>query len=35
MAVKYDFVGWATRNDLLCSDGRVIRHNAFADCDGK
>lgn len=35
MAGKYDFVGWATRNDLQCSDGRIIRHNAFADCDGK
>ena len=30
-----DFTGWATRNDIRCSDGRVIRHNAFADCDGK
>lgn len=30
-----DFTGWATRNDIKCSDGRVIRHNAFADCDGK
>lgn len=30
-----DFSGWATRNDLLCSDGRVIRHNAFADQDGE
>lgn len=35
MAVKYDFVGYATRNDLQCSDGRVIRKNAFKDCDGK
>ena len=31
----YDFAGWATRNDLKCGDGRVIRHNAFKDCDGK
>lgn len=31
----YDFAGWATKNDLLCSDGRIIRHNAFSDCDGK
>lgn len=30
-----DFSGWATRNDLECSDGRVIRHDAFKDCDGK
>lgn len=29
-----DFSGWATRNDLLCSDGRTIRKNAFQDCDG-
>ena len=34
MAKNYDFSGWATRNDLLCSDGRTIRRNAFADCDG-
>lgn len=35
MAKKnYDFWGWATRNDLKCSDGRTIRHNAFKDCDG-
>ena len=32
---RYDFCGYATRNDLLCSDGRTIRHNAFKDCDGK
>lgn len=32
---NYDFAGWATRNDLKCGDGRVIRHNAFKDCDGK
>jgi HK97 family phage prohead protease len=32
---KYDFSGWATRNDLLCADGRTIRHNAFKDDDGK
>ena len=34
MANKYDFVGWATKNDLLCSDGRTIRKGAFKDCDG-
>lgn len=33
--VKYDFHGWATRNDLKCSDGRVIRRDAFKNCDGK
>lgn len=32
---NYDFVGWATKNDIRCSDGRTIRHNAFADNDGK
>ena len=31
---KYDFSGWATRNDLKCSDGRTIRRDAFKDCDG-
>lgn len=31
----YDFSGWATRNDLKCADGRTIRKNAFADCNGK
>ena len=31
---KYDFSGWATRNDLRCSDGRIIRQDAFKDCDG-
>ena len=34
MKRKYDFGGYATRNDLRCSDGRTIRHNAFKDCDG-
>ena len=33
--LKYDFSGWATRNDLVCSDGRTIRRDAFAHCDGK
>lgn len=30
-----DFSGWATRNDLLCGDGRVIRKDAFKGNDGK
>lgn len=34
MASKYDFAGWVTKNDLLCSDGRTIRRDAFKDCDG-
>lgn len=28
-----DFSGWATRNDLKCSDGRVIRRDAFKNND--
>ena len=31
---KFDFCGWATRNDLQCSDGRIIRRDAFKHCDG-
>lgn len=34
MGKKYDFSGWATRNNLLCSDGRTIRKDAFAHQDG-
>ena len=33
--MEYDFSGWATKNDLRCSDGRIIRHNAFASDDGR
>lgn len=33
--VKCDFAGWATRNDLLCGDGRVIKKDAFKDNDGR
>ena len=32
--MDYDFCGWATRNDCRCSDGRVIRRDAFKDNDG-
>ena len=32
---KYDFSGWATRNDRACTDGRTIRKDAFKHCDGK
>lgn len=35
MDKKFDFAGWATRANLLCSDGRVIMKDAFKDCDGK
>ena len=30
----YDFCGWATRNDLRCTDGRTIKRDAFAHQDG-
>ena len=33
--MKYDFSGWATRNDLKCSDGRVIRKDAFKGQNGQ
>ena len=33
--MKFDFGGWATRNDLRCSDGRTIRKNAFKAQDGQ
>lgn len=32
--MKYDFSGWATRNDLLCSDGLTIKKDAFKQNDG-
>lgn len=35
MKAKYDFSGWATKNDLRCSDGRTIRKDAFKDDNGK
>lgn len=34
MSKRYDFAGWATRNNIRCSDGRVIMKDAFKDCDG-
>lgn len=34
MSETYDFSGWATRNNLRCSDGRVILRDAFRDNDG-
>ena len=33
--MKYDFGGYATKNDIECSDGRIIRAHAFADQDGE
>lgn len=35
MGAKYDFSGYATKNDLRCSDGRTIRKDAFKDNDGQ
>ena len=35
MAKTFDFSGWATKNDLLCADGRIIRRDAFKDNDGQ
>ena len=34
MGKPYDFSGWATRANTLCSDGRTILRDAFKDCDG-
>ena len=31
----YDISGYVTKNDILCSDGRIIRQNAFIDNDGE
>ena len=33
--MKYDFGGWATKNNLKCSDGLTIMQNAFQENDGK
>lgn len=33
--MDYDFAGWATKNDIKCSDGRTIRQNAFMHNDGE
>lgn len=33
--MKYDFEGWATKNDLQCADGLIIRKDAFRVNDGK
>lgn len=35
MGEKFDFSGWATRNNLKCSDGRTIRKDAFKDNNGQ
>ena len=33
--MDYDFSGWATRNNIKCSDGRIIMRDAFKDNDGQ
>ena len=33
--MEFDFCGWATKNDLQCSDGRIIRRDAFKHNDGQ
>lgn len=35
MGEKFDFAGWATKNDILCADGRTIRDGAFIENDGQ
>jgi len=35
MAKKYDFGGYATRNNLVCTDGLIIRKDAFKDANGQ
>lgn len=35
MSKKYDFSGWATKNNLRCSDGRTILRDAFKHNDGQ
>ena len=34
MSNRPDFCGYVTRNDILCSDGRIIKKDAFKECDG-
>lgn len=33
--MKYDFAGWATKNNMRCSDGLIIMQNAFKHNDGQ
>lgn len=35
MKTDYDFGGWATRNNIKCSDGRIILKDAFKENDGQ
>lgn len=32
---SYDFAGWVTKNDIKCSDGVIIKHDAFRENDGQ
>lgn len=32
---EYDFCGWASKNNLRCADGRIIRKDAFSVNDGQ
>lgn len=34
-SIKVDFSGYATRNDIKCKDGRTIKKDAFAHCNGE
>jgi hypothetical protein len=34
MSENYDFQGYATKYNIMCDDGLVIRDNAFSDQDG-
>ena len=34
MRKKADFAGWVTKNDILCTDGVTIRHDAFRQSNG-
>jgi HK97 family phage major capsid protein len=33
--MAYDFSGYATKNNIRCSDGRMIMPDAFKECDGQ
>ena len=35
MTVKYDFAGWVTKHNTLCSDGLTITHEAFKTSDSR
>ena len=35
MGDKFDYGAWATKNNIRCADGRIIRKGAFKEMDGK